>query len=1039
MRRGWAGLIGLLCWCVLLAAPARAAEELFVRIETGDHEAVINALAAIPGSPDIISASDDKTARIWSATALVPAGLIRPPLGAADDGALYAVAASKDLIALGGRVPDGRGGFAVQLFARAGLRPLGSLSGIPAPITVLRFSPDGSRLGVGLLDRGGVQVFDVRAQRELPGDRRYEGSVSGLDFDINNRLVVAAADGKIRLYSAEMKLVTSGELANKSRPLGVAISADGKTIAVGDRLRPVAHLLDGANLRNLRTLSSDLQGQQGAMYQVAIAPDGGIFAAGSYRGPDGARLVRAWHPDGRLRFETKVASDSVTALLPSGDGVIYSTGEPAIGRLDSTGRVVSQRQSRHMELRDAGLSQFRITYNGAGIELPAGEDGGRRLFNVESRELVPLADLRVTLASASDRGNGVVVTDWRNLPAPKLNGQPIAMAPNDLARSVAVAPLQGAVALGTDQYLRFIAPGRELWRIVAPAPVWAVNVSGDGRRVVAGFGDGTVRWYSAANGAELTALFLEPATQRWVLWTPEGFFAHDQRPPEQIARGQPDGRSLIGYARNGGDKRSAEFIEIGQLYPVFYRPDLVGLSLRDNPQARQTVADQRERLGDVATILGRGLPPTVTVLDSCGREIGGKASGCPASRVLDSAATQAEPLRTTGDSLLVQYRLQERGGRLGNVVVRRNTAVITPSVFVAEEAPRTRTEEALIPLGEGLNVIRITPVNAVGQVEASDNESREIRVIRTASVARAAGAQGVQGTIQGRKPTIKPQVTLYVLSVGVGSFQRKEFNLANPVNDATSLAKLMEGASPPVYDKAVVTLLTNEQATADNILKAMADIAAKALPDDLVLIFLAGHGQQVDGRYYFAPVDFGMKDEEMFRRAMTATGPASVRALEELFRRDGLGQDRMLPAIQSLQAARVAMVLDTCFSASIATEDAVLRRDVNTTLTNSLGHAAGRFVLSSSTSLALDSAGSSANGDLPRDAQGHGLFTSFMMRALGGEADVDKNNQIDIYELASFTKRNVQQATADMRQPQVPAFFFAGSQFFEVRAVTAKP
>ena len=145
----------------------------------------------------------------------------------------------------------------------------------------------------------------------------------------------------------------------------------------------------------------------------------------------------------------------------------------------------------------------------------------------------------------------------------------------------------------------------------------------------------------------------------------------------------------------------------------------------------------------------------------------------------------------------------------------------------------------------------------------------------------------------------------------------------------------------------------------------------------------------------------------------------------------------MLPAIQSFKAARVAMILDTCFSASIATEDAVLRRDVNTTVTNTLGHAAGRFILSSSTSLALDSAGSAS--DLPRDAQGHGLFTSFMMRALNGEADLDKNGQIDIYELANFTKRRVEQATADMRQPQVPAFFFAGSQFFDVRAVPVKP
>ena len=232
-------------------------------------------------------------------------------------------------------------------------------------------------------------------------------------------------------------------------------------------------------------------------------------------------------------------------------------------------------------------------------------------------------------------------------------------------------------------------------------------------------------------------------------------------------------------------------------------------------------------------------------------------------------------------------------------------------------------------------------------------------------------------------------------------------------------------------------LLTDADATADRIIGALNSIAQKALPDDLVLIFLAGHGQQVDGRYYFAPVDFGARDEVLFRRALAGTNGGGERALDELFRREGLGQDRMLPAIQGIQAARVAMILDTCFSASIATQDAVLRRDLNTTVTNTLGHAAGRFVLSSSTALALDSAGSAA--EQPRDADGHGLFTSFMLRALGGEADFDKAGRIDIYKLATFTKRAVERATAEMRQPQQPAFFFAGSQFFDLRAVPVKP
>jgi hypothetical protein len=39
---------------------------------------------------------------------------------------------------------------------------------------------------------------------------------------------------------------------------------------------------------------------------------------------------------------------------------------------------------------------------------------------------------------------------------------------------------------------------------------WTINVSGNGSRVIAGFGDGTVRWFDAANGNVLLTLFLDP-------------------------------------------------------------------------------------------------------------------------------------------------------------------------------------------------------------------------------------------------------------------------------------------------------------------------------------------------------------------------------------------------------------------------------------------------------------------------------------------------------------------------------------------------
>jgi hypothetical protein len=138
----------------------------------------------------------------------------------------------------------------------------------------------------------------------------------------------------------------------------------------------------------------------------------------------------------------------------------------------------------------------------------------------------------------------------------------------------------------------------------------------------------------------------------------------------------------------------------------------------------------------------------------------------------------------------------------------------------------------------------------------------------------------------------------------------------------------------------------------------------------------------------------------------------------------------LLAAIQTIQATRIALVLDTCYSATLADQDTVLRRDVNTTVTNRIGHASGRFVLSGSFAQPYDSA---AGADSQTSVDGHGLFTSFLLRALRGEADTDGSGRIDIYKLATFTKLHVEQESAHRPAIQEPAYYFAGNDFFALR------
>ena len=1035
--------------------PSLAAEPgPYLRVETGDHEADINALALLDSGRALVTVSDDKTARIWSGDKLAPEGVLRPPVGPADEGALYAVAAHGDQIVLAGRTGT-LGHYALYFFNRQG-RAQGSISGISQPITALRFSFDGTVLAVGLQDKGGLRLFNMKQRSEMPGDVTFAGAIHGLDFDPQGRLAAASPeDGTVRLYAADGHRLSVVALPRGAQPWSVAFSPDGRLLAVGDRQVAAVYVIDTASMQLTRTLMGGPD-RTGGFTALAFGLDNTyVVAAGLYGDRAGQHYARSWSLANGQAVDAPLARDTVNALALLPDGMVFATAEPSIGRTNTSGQVAVARTAHHLNLRDAGLSTFRLSPDGSEIELPANRPDERHVvFDVPQR-ILDLREGGPGFTPPLDSGPGLKFVDWRNSHAPRLLGaKPIILEPTERALSVAVSPTGDGAAMGTDFYVRFIGPSGEVWHKIADAPVWAVNVSADGTRVVAGMGDGTIHWYDEATGAELCALFIEPATGRWVLSTPEGFFDHDH--PND---GSPDGRTLIGYDFNTADGRAADFIQIGQLYPSFFRPDMVGLSFRDTPQAREIVQAQRQRIGDVRSILVQGLPPSVKVTDYCGHLGTSRASGCPTTRSFD--AKSGSTLTTTADEILLDYTMQAaRGGKLGDVRLTRNGAVIAPHLLTVAEDDTSRTQEARIPLGLGLNVIRVSTVTASGQLEASAANASEIRVIRSAPtlVAAAPPAPGPaaapagppaaagSGTREaGGQPPAAPatasatpaaapapaHTTLYLLSVGVSHFARPELNLDNPTNDAKAVAALFAAPSPPVYDKAVVTTLVDNQATAENIQAAMKTIAQQAGPDDIVLLFFAGHGQQVDGHYFFAPYDFGTHDDDLFKRAI-AGNLGSDHWLDELFRREGVGQTSLIPDVQAIQSSRLVMILDTCFSASIATQDAVLRQDANSTITNALGHASGRFVLSSASARALDS----ANGpQLPSDGQGHGLFTAYFLHALEGAADFMKTGRITATDAARYTQVEVQQATAHAPEMQKPEFYFNGNTFIDLRAV----
>ncbi len=928
-----------------------------------------------------------------------------------------AVAASGNILAIGGRIRYDNL-FGVQFYRLSDLRLIGHRSQLPAPVSALKFSPDGDVLAVGMVGGRGLAFFSMRNGSQIAADPGYKGQVQWIDIAADGHTVTSGEDGRIRLYGPDHGKIAEMVLPNGGHPYAVTFAPDGRSIAVGVQNRALVWLLDAATLRPLGTLAG-AAGHVGGLGIVAFTRDGeDLLAAGTYKaGTNSPRLVRRWTLRTGRAVEFEAGGDTITDLVATADGIVLSDAEPILSRLDGTGRLTVSRAANHIDFRDAGLSGFAVSYDGGAIELPLARGGAEPVFDVHLRTL-SLSVSGTQLQRPREAAGGMEVTRWRNLAIPRVNGRGLALEPDERSLAAAVAPDGSGAAFGTNFYVRYVRRDGTSWHVLIPSPAWAVNVSGNGSRVVAGLGDGTVRWFDAATGNALLTLFVEPVHRHWVLSTPEGFFDHDNATP-----GQPDGRSLIGYRFNDPSAQVSRFVETGQLYPIYYRPDLVGLALNNNPAAGAALRQAQFRQGAIETVLTRGLPAHLELQEACGMTNIPADPHCHVGQAIVSVHAGASPglrIFTNETDVLVRFRLNNVTGTPGSALISRNGAHVEPMILSTSEDNHSRVETVLISLGDGLNTIRLLPLSANKEIEGSDQAAVTFSVVRS--------QPGRRRELDRRK--------LFVLSVGISRYSLPSMALPNARNDAVAVADLMTKPDPPVYDTVQVTALNDEQATVSGITAAIQAIADKATPDDMVMIFFAGHGEEVDGHYYFAPADFGTRNPDL-TRTWAADGPTSDQALDELFRKEGLGHDALVSLLQQIKASRVAIVLDTCYSGATASQDMVSQRNMNDTMTGALSHGAGRIVLSGATEEAQDAPTDPAYA--ARNGKDHGLFTGYLLDALQGGAANPREDTIDVDDLAKFTKQMVKRVSTQEGRPQEPAFYFEGNDFFALRSAKGLP
>jgi WD40 repeat protein len=498
-------------------------------VDPGMHTASIKRASADEDGRWAVTGSNDKTIRIWSLADGALVQTIRLPAGPGNVGKVFAVAISPDdaLVAAGGWTGPTGQPKAIYLFDRATGGLVRRIEGLPNVVNHLAFSPDGARLAA-VLGSGGLRVYAKQTGwAEEARDEDYGGQSYGADFASDGRLATTSYDGKIRVYTGDLRgtIRPSGVVqAPGGNPFGIAFGPDGAQLAVGYTDTTQVDRLDTGTLAPLPR--PDLDGiDNGDLAIVGWSRDGmTLFAAGRYV-PVDSRPVLAWAGGGAgARRALMAGANTVQSLVPlPGGDLLVASSDPWLGRLAPEGTSRWRHGPPAADLRNE-RERLSVSADGSRIGFHFDQSGKSPAhFDLTSRALI--TGSATSAGMEVPRQTGLPVENWYNQYHPTVGGRPLPLDSYETSRSLAVHPKGDRFVLGTEWSLRaFDGQGRPLWTRAAPGSVWAVNITGDGRLVVAAYADGTIRWHRMSDGAELLAFMPLADRTNWVAWTPEGFY-----------------------------------------------------------------------------------------------------------------------------------------------------------------------------------------------------------------------------------------------------------------------------------------------------------------------------------------------------------------------------------------------------------------------------------------------------------------------------------------------------------------------------------
>lgn len=781
--------------------------EPILRLNSPMHTSTIGKISTDAAGRYLLTASMDKTAKLWNAASGELLKTFRPPIGRGNEGMLYAGAISPDgsIVALGGWTSeDGLNNDIYILNTNTG-ELAQRLSGLGSRVYDLEFSPDGNYLSAALGSTSGVVIYrkgysGFEKHKTLTG---YGKGSENTTFDHHGRLATACYDGKIRLYDNSFNLIRETKAAGKE-PCSIVFSPNGNKLAVGYDDSPIIEVFSGKNLKLLyKPELGEMNKNEGQNKVCFSLDDNYLYSGGQYsKYIDGQWwcVIRRWDNAGAGNYtDYPVCDNTVTDIkaLQGGD-ILVGGFQPDLCRMDALGNRIFYQEAEVNSYNLLDRSHLKI--NASGNEI-AFKDLRRSnmVFSITNRKLTVSQNL-TGLEPYTDQISGITVSDWEDTYSPKVNGKELTfLSQNEYCYSTDISPGGNKIVMGTKWHIYCTdAEGNMLWKTSVQGAAYAVNVGGNGKVLAATLGGGIINWYRMSDGELLLTLFAHPDNNRWVLYTSDGYYD-----------ASPGAENLFGWHLNNGADKAAYFFPASKFRNKYYRPDVIDniLITLDEDEAIR-IADLAGNRKTNTTSIANMLPPVVNILKPYHNQ------------------------EVSSTSLSLEYTAQSPGGE-----------PITQIKFMVDGRP-VENQRGFKAIGSGnteQKTITIPKQDVTIQVLAENQYGWSV-------------ASEVKIKWKGAAQTDLYKPTLYVLAIGVSDYQNNDYDLKYAAKDAKDFANSMLQQKGGLYKEVVLKTLTDTKATKNDILDGLEWIQRQSTSRDMAMIFIAGHGINDNlGSFYYLP------------------------------------------------------------------------------------------------------------------------------------------------------------------------------------------